>query len=85
MYYVYVIQNENRKIYIGQTDNLENRLKRHNGALSAKVRSYTKINKGIWQVIYREEVEFRTDALKREKYLKSHIGRDWIRKNIMGR
>lgn len=85
MYYVYVIQNEKDKIYIGQTNNLEKRLGRHNGVFVSKARSYTKINKGKWNVVYNEEVGSRQEAIQREKYLKSHVGRDWLRQNIMGR
>lgn len=80
MFYVYVLKNElNGKIYIGQTDDLEKRLLRHNGVLRAKAGSYTKLNKGNWVVAYKEELSSREDAIKREKYLKSHSGRDWVR------
>jgi hypothetical protein len=41
-YFVYVLQNsENKKIYIGQTDNLESRLNRHNGITLTKKISFT--------------------------------------------
>lgn len=80
MYYVYVIQNENNTIYIGQTDNIEKRLLRHNGVLLSKTRSYTKIHKGHWKIVYKEILEPRSSAIMREKYLKSHIGRDWLKK-----
>ena len=72
------------KICIGQTADLDKRLLKHNGVLKAKARSYSKINKGPWRVIYKEEYNTKQEALKREKYLKSHHGRDWLRK-IMGR
>ena len=84
MYYIYVIKNENNKIYIGQTDNIEKRLKRHNKILKNKITSYTSINKGKWVLIYKEEFLTREEAIKREKYLKSHIGRDWLRKEVLG-
>jgi putative endonuclease len=85
MFWVYVLKNElSGKIYIGQTNDLEKRLKRHKGSLPSKSESYTKINKGTWIVVYREQKETREEALKREKYLKSHHGRDWIKKQ-MGR
>ena len=79
MYYVYVIKNENHKTYIGQTEDLDKRLKRHNGLLLSKLRSYTKVNKGIWELVYNEEFITRNEAIKREKFLKSHIGRDWLK------
>jgi len=84
MYYVYVIRNNKGKIYIGQTANLEKRLLRHNGVLVSKIRSYTMINKGKWTIIYKEDYLTRKEALNREKQLKSHMGRDWIRNNLTG-
>lgn len=79
MFYVYVIRNEKGKIYIGQTSNLEKRLARHNGDLPSKSGSYTRVNKGVWKVVYKEGYTNRLEALKREKYLKSHVGRDWLK------
>jgi len=81
MYTTYVIKNDNEEIYIGQTDNLEKRLKRHNGELSTKKDSYTSIRKkGEWKLVYQELFETRFEARKREKELKSYRGREFIRK-----
>lgn len=85
MYIVYVLQNDKGKIYIGQTSDLEKRLARHNGYLPSKPRSYTRINKGIWGVVYSEEFGSRKEAVVREKYLKSHIGRDWLKNKLPAR
>lgn len=85
MFYAYVIKSESSgKIYVGQTNNPELRVKRHNGLLKNKVGSYTSMNKGPWKIVYVEKFETRTEAIKREKFLKSHIGRDWL-KNKLGR
>ena len=83
MFWVYVIKNEKRKTYIGQTSDLENRIKHHNGSLTNKKTSYTFKNKGIWQLVYNEEFKTRIEALKREKELKSYQGRRFI-KSILG-
>ncbi|MBU4209897.1 GIY-YIG nuclease family protein [Patescibacteria group bacterium] len=84
--YVYVIKNKKTdKIYIGQTNNLKNRLKRHNGHLKNKVTSYTSKNKGEWQLVYKEEYDTRKKAIKSEKQLKSYQGRQYIKRTIMGR
>lgn len=84
MIIVYVLKSQSTgKIYIGQTADLEKRLARHNGSLPSKQRSYTKVNKGSWEVVYSEKYGTRQEALTREKYLKSHIGRDWLRRNIL--
>jgi len=77
---VYVIVNEDDTIYVGQTNNLERRLLEHN----SKNGHFTG-NKGIWRVIYKEEFENRSFAIKRENELKSSRGRNWIRTELLGR
>ena len=82
MYIVYVLENSHsKKIYIGYTADLEKRLKRHNGELPTKKSSYTTKNKsnGIWIVIYKESFLLRSEAMKREKELKSSRGRAFIK------
>lgn len=84
MYWVYLIKNTiNGKIYIGQTADLVKRLARHNGALPSKILSYTNKNKGSWELIYQEEFITREEAFLREKILKSHKGRVYLRQ-ILG-
>lgn len=66
MYYVYILESEsNKKHYIGQTDDLEARLKRHN---AGKVIS-TKSGKP-WKLKYWRNCETRGEAYKIEKILK---------------
>ena len=85
MYYVYVLQNkESNKIYIGQTSNLEKRIRQHNDSEFDK-RSFTKLNKGEWLLVHKEDFETRKEAMKREKELKSSRGRDFIKTIILGR
>ena len=83
MFYVYAIWNKIRnKIYIGQSSNLKERLKRHNGLLKNKLKSYTNKNSGEWLLIHQEEFEIRKAAIIREKELKSYQGRKFIRSLI---
>ena len=79
MFYTYVIRNDKDKIYIGYTSDLEKRLLRHNGLLRNKVTSFTYKNKGLWVIVYQEKFNTRTEAMKREKELKSSRGRNFIR------
>lgn len=70
MFIVYAIYNrENKKIYIGQTEDINRRLIEHNDRNNSRHR-YTNQFKGVWQLIYSEEVIDRSSALKREKQLK---------------
>jgi putative endonuclease len=83
MFSTYAIINEqNGKIYIGQTEDIEKRLQRHNGILKNKNTSYTHKNKGEWKLVYTENFENRIDAIRREKELKSFRGREFIRSKI---
>ena len=83
MFSVYAIENKEKgKIYIGQTSNLESRLKRHNGILKNKSKSFTSKNKGDWKLAYKEEFNTREEAIQREKQLKSYQGRKFIRDRI---
>jgi putative endonuclease len=71
---VYVLKSEKGLLYIGQTNNIEDRLKRHNHN-----RSIATKNKGLWSLVYQESFETRSLAMKREKSLKTFSGREWIR------
>jgi putative endonuclease len=79
MYWTYVLYNQLRnKIYIGQSQNLNIRLKRHNGELPNKISSYTHINNGKWEILYKEIYNTRLEAVTREKQLKTQKGREFI-------
>ncbi len=79
MYYIYAIYNTDaHKVYIGQTENLEERLRLHNNKEFRN--SYTSRFDGKWFLIYTEAVPNRADALQREKQLKSYRGREFIKK-----
>ena len=84
MHKLYIIQSlEDSSYYIGQTDNLDDRLKRHNQGRSKATK-----NKRPWKLVYTEEFETRSEAMKREyeikrKKRKSYI--EWLIKNNVGR
>jgi putative endonuclease len=62
------------KIYVGYTSNLSQRLESHN--FYAK-KGWT-IKFRPWELIYSEEFELKSGALKREKELKTAKGREFI-------
>ena len=59
------------------TSNLEQRLERHNKRQNKTTKPYAP-----FKLIYTEEVETRIMARQREKYLKSGIGREFLKKII---
>ena len=74
MFFVYVLYSYKfERTYTGLTNNLERRLKEHNNKQNRTTKAFVP-----WELIYREEVETRIEARKREKYLKSGIGREYI-------
>jgi putative endonuclease len=74
MYFVYVLQSiSNLTRYVGQTDNVNKRLREHN---SGKCRYSS--GKRPWKLIYQEEYKSRSEAIKRERFLKSGQGRKYL-------
>jgi len=57
------------------------RLNEHND-VNNLTHVYTKRYGSNWKLIYKEEISTRTEALKREKQLKSYQGRQYIKKLI---
>jgi putative endonuclease len=82
MFSVYALYNKERKrIYIGQTADLENRLQLHHKKIFR--RSFTAKLEGEWVLIYSEEAASRLDALKRERQLKSFRGREFLKSRVL--
>jgi len=78
MYYVYVIENSSNAHYIGQTNDLERRLLEHNDPQFVEG-GYTR-TRGPWKLIYQEIYKTRSEAMRREKELKSGKGRNELRR-----
>ena len=81
MYTVYALYNETaEKIYIGQTEDLDARLRLHTEVTFKS--SFTARFSGKWMVIYSEQAPDRKTALLREKQLKSFRGREFVKSHI---
>ena len=75
MFFVYVLRSlKNKKRYIGSTAlKLQERLKQHNHGANW----FTKRN-GPFELIYQESYTTKTEARKREIFLKSGVGRKYL-------
>jgi putative endonuclease len=63
---VYIIECRDKKFYTGVTNNLHRRVKEHNGGYGCK---YTLLRRPV-RLVYSEEIESRSSALKREAEIK---------------
>ncbi|HBE40113.1 MAG TPA: endonuclease [Bacteroidales bacterium] len=81
MYYVYALYSvKYKKIYIGFTSNLEQRLNAHNHPLN---KGYTRKYKP-WEILYSESHDEKQSAMRREKQLKTAQGRKFIKSLLPG-
>ena len=74
----YILYSKSRdKYYIGYTSSLESRVQKHNLGGTASTRTGKP-----WNLVYSEEFETKTEALKREKYIKRMKSRTYIERLI---
>ena len=75
MYYTYAIKsNKKNYIYVGLTNNPDRRISEHNSKKEKTTRSYAP-----FITILVEKYESRIEARKRETYLKSGIGKEYLK------
>ena len=78
MFYIYVLQSEkDKKMYTGLTKNLRKRFEEHN---SGKV--FSTKNRGPFKLIYYEACLNEDDATNRERYLKSGMGKRYLKNRL---
>ena len=77
MFFPYVIENKQGKLYVGQTRDLKKRILEHNESGNGYTSKFCP-----WKIIYLEKFDSRKEAMSKEKYLKTGVGRDWIKNNI---
>jgi putative endonuclease len=77
-FYVYILQSDvDSSFYIGHTSNIEGRLESHNNGQSC----YTS-KKMPWKLVYCESYPTKSDAVRRERFLKQQRNRDFYSKLI---
>ena len=78
MYYVYFLKStKNNDLYIGSCENLDIRFKQHN---DGKVRS-TQFYRP-WELLGHEIYESRSEAVRQERFLKSHQQKDILKRKF---
>ena len=76
MFFVYVIRSSvNGHFYVGMTEDVEARLHRHNRGENKSKKAHKP-----WSLFFFESFETRIEARNREVYLKSGIGKEFIKK-----
>ena len=65
-YYVYIMSNQSRTLYIGMTNNLERRVYEHKNKILEGFTSTYNLTKLVWFA----ETEYVNEAIAREKQLK---------------
>jgi putative endonuclease len=74
MYALYILRSTSTgRFYIGQTQDVEERLQYHNAGYSKALK-----NRGPWQLIYSEQYATRAEAMSRERQIKSWTDRKLI-------
>jgi putative endonuclease len=77
MFFVYVIESESRKFrYVGLTKDVQRRFTEHQNGKSKSTKG-----RGPFKLILTETYSTRPEARKREKFLKSGVGRKWLNDN----
>jgi predicted GIY-YIG superfamily endonuclease len=78
MHYVYILKNERGKKYVGCTDDLKDRLIRHN---RGEVPSTAKLVP--WYIAHYSAFLDKKRAYDYEKYLKSGSGRSFVERHLI--
>jgi len=77
-FYLYILKSEKSgRYYVGQTDDLEERVRYHNSNYSKALR-----NRGPWKLLYSEAYESRSEAVRREREIKRQKDRHYIERLV---
>ncbi len=78
MFTIYALKSEkDGRIYVGFSQGIKRRIREHNIGKVFSTKGYKP-----WRLVYTEAVGTRFEARKREKYLKSGVGKEFLKSNI---
>jgi putative endonuclease len=73
-YWVYILESKrNHQYYVGQTDDVADRLSRHNKGKVISTKPFIP-----WVLVYSEDFRTRSEAVKREREIKARKSRKYI-------
>ena len=81
MFWVYVLENPRGKFYIGQTENIADRVTDHNRTDSFDGHFARK--NGPWKLVWFEIHNSRSSAMQRERQIKRMKSARWIRTHLL--
>lgn len=75
MIFIYAIKSLSIEyIYVGMANNIERRMHEHNSGQNRSTKAYKP-----FVLVYTEQFESREEARKKEKYLKSGVGKEYLK------
>ena len=75
MFHVYVLRSETTgRFYVGYTSDLPQRLGQHNHGITKSTK-----NRGPWGLVHQETFSTRSEAMRRERFLKTGQGREELK------
>jgi putative endonuclease len=78
MFHTYVLQSEaTGRLYVGYGSDLVQRLGQHNNGITKSTK-----NRGPWKLVHQESFGTRSEAMRRERFLKSGQGREELKRTL---
>lgn len=78
MFYVYFLKSQvNADLYIGSCENIDKRVKRHNSGLVKSTKAYVP-----WKLVGTESYNTRSEAVRRERFLKTGQQKELLKKGF---
>jgi putative endonuclease len=77
-HFTYILNSiSHQNTYVGITEDIDRRLKEHNSGKTKSTKAFAP-----YSILHYECFDSRFDARKREKFLKSDAGREWIKRKF---
>jgi putative endonuclease len=83
LFFVHTLEVAQGRCCVGRTDDLQRRISEHNDP--DRARSKYTAKSGPWMLVWSEEHATRSEAMMRERFIKSRKSASWIRRHLLGR